>query len=82
MIVTTFSVIISSETLHIIILGFLNLCFIISNHSPNLLLISELSELISSSLPVSINIPLSLIALNALIPALMSVRLMFFLVAA
>ena len=78
MIVTTFSVVISSETLYIIILGFLNLCFIISNRSPNLLFISELSELISSSLPVSINIPLSLIALTALIPTLMSVGFMFF----
>lgn len=78
MIAATFSVVISSDTLYTISLGFLNLCFMISSRSRNLMFISELSEFISSSLPVSIKIPLSLNVLTALIPTLMSVGLMFF----
>ena len=77
MIAATFCVVIYSGTLYIISLGFLNLCFVISNLSPNPMLIAELSVFISSSLPFSISIPLPLIVLTALIPALMSVGLMF-----
>ena len=72
----TLSVVISFETLQIISLDFLSLCFSISNCSPNLALIAELSEFISSSLPVSIKIPLSLIVLKAYILTLISVGFM------
>jgi len=78
MIASTFCIVIYSRTLYIISLGFLNLCFVISKLSPKLVLISELSVFVSSSLPVSISILLSLIVSAALITILMSVVLIFF----
>ena len=72
-----FSIVISVGTLNIISLGFLNLCFVISRPSPSLVFISVVSLFVSSSLPVSIKIPFSLIVLIALIPTLMSVGLIF-----
>ena len=72
-----FSIVISVGKFYIFRIGFLSVCFVISRRSPGLELISVISFFISSSLPVSIKISLSLIVLIALIPTLMSVGLMF-----
>ena len=77
MVAAIFSIVIYVGTLNIISLGFLNLCFVISRRSPSLVLISVVSLFISSSLPVSIKIPFSLIVLIALVPNLMSVGMIF-----
>ena len=72
-----FSIVISVGTLYIISLDFLSLCFVISRRYPCLVLISVVSFFISSSLPVSIKVPLFLIIMIALIPTLKSVALIF-----
>ena len=71
MVAAIFCIVISVDTLNIISLGFLSLCFVISRRSPSVVLISVVSFFFSSSLTVSIKIPLSLIVLIALIPTLM-----------
>ena len=76
-VVAIFSIVISVCTLYIIRICFLSLCFVISRRSRSLVLISVVSLFISSSLIVSIKIPLSLIVLIALIPTLISVGLIF-----